>query len=515
MALLDHGFAPGREKKNETTHPGTLRRLFQRFRPTISIASASNASPILVTTPVPHFLTAGQEVAITGVTGNTAANGTFTVAIPTDSPTTTFTLVGSSGNGDYAGGGSVVLPQRAHLVLEKKAGTVNEVITSLSTDTTVVKPIGNLLLGAHANAEGVLEIKLFRKQAYNEKKGQLTDFDSLEATLVRLPSPPNPPNTPDPARSIAVASNLLGPTPASPPHFVHLRGCNIGKSDEFMTEWKKALGGKVTVTAPKHFHGVVEVSPSLSDQYGSWEYYEYEFIVRRPAAVKGVADVPDRPHPIRTRQDLIDAFTAADPVTGDPRKFLDGTEVDPANWKAWIPETISRTVAFDVRNDLVGAATGRRGTVVVKRVLWVLPARFSPTPITYPNEFATEVPPLEEREDALKQHLLNDAGHSPSRFTPEHPFPMYRRLGYQTLEDMIEGYTWNLKNVTPLKKGKRQLVITGARVSYTLIIPITAPNPGPKLDEGKLIYNFFPNEGSPHPAIIQIRQDDQSFFGIA
>jgi hypothetical protein len=74
----------------------------------LNVTDATNATPIVVTTVAPHDLENGETVTISGVTGNTAANGTFTVANKT---ATTFELAGSSGNGAYAGGGVVLLPQ--------------------------------------------------------------------------------------------------------------------------------------------------------------------------------------------------------------------------------------------------------------------------------------------------------------------------------------------------------------------------------------------------------------------
>ena len=69
-----------------------------------SVAGATNASPIAVTGSA-HGLATGDRVAVAGVLGNTAANGTFTVTVT--SPTA-FTLDGSAGNGAYGGGGWVV-----------------------------------------------------------------------------------------------------------------------------------------------------------------------------------------------------------------------------------------------------------------------------------------------------------------------------------------------------------------------------------------------------------------------
>lgn len=68
-----------------------------------AVTGASNASPIVITTSSTKELQNGMKVTISGVNGNTAANGTFTVSNVT---ATTFQLNGSSGNGGYTGGGT-------------------------------------------------------------------------------------------------------------------------------------------------------------------------------------------------------------------------------------------------------------------------------------------------------------------------------------------------------------------------------------------------------------------------
>jgi hypothetical protein len=67
-----------------------------------TITGASNASPIQITTQFTNAFTTGQQIFISGVTGNTAANGLFTI---TNTGANTFTLNGSTGNGIYTGGG--------------------------------------------------------------------------------------------------------------------------------------------------------------------------------------------------------------------------------------------------------------------------------------------------------------------------------------------------------------------------------------------------------------------------
>lgn len=69
------------------------------------INNASNATPIVITSNN-HRLRNGDRITVTGVTGNTAANGTFTITNFNPVNPNQFILNGSSGNGAYAGGGA-------------------------------------------------------------------------------------------------------------------------------------------------------------------------------------------------------------------------------------------------------------------------------------------------------------------------------------------------------------------------------------------------------------------------
>lgn len=71
-----------------------------------TITGATNASPIVITTTGNHGLTNGAVVYVSGVQGNTNANGYYTVAGVTAN---TFQLAGTTGNGAYASGGLVTL----------------------------------------------------------------------------------------------------------------------------------------------------------------------------------------------------------------------------------------------------------------------------------------------------------------------------------------------------------------------------------------------------------------------
>ncbi|MCB1206665.1 MAG: hypothetical protein KDN18_20570, partial [Verrucomicrobiae bacterium] len=68
-----------------------------------TVTSATNASPITITTSADHGLSTNNYVEIAGVTGNTAANGIHQITV---TGTATFSLDFSVGNGSYAGGGT-------------------------------------------------------------------------------------------------------------------------------------------------------------------------------------------------------------------------------------------------------------------------------------------------------------------------------------------------------------------------------------------------------------------------
>jgi hypothetical protein len=68
-----------------------------------SVGGASNASPIVITEPG-HGRTTGDTVTISGVTGNTAANGTWVITVVDADH---YSLDGSTGDGDYTSGGTV------------------------------------------------------------------------------------------------------------------------------------------------------------------------------------------------------------------------------------------------------------------------------------------------------------------------------------------------------------------------------------------------------------------------
>ena len=84
--------------------PSAQKRFFRLRSANVPVAvtGATNASPIVVTS-TGHSLNTGDAISISGVAGNTAANGTFTV---TKVDANTFSLNGSTGNAAYTSGGT-------------------------------------------------------------------------------------------------------------------------------------------------------------------------------------------------------------------------------------------------------------------------------------------------------------------------------------------------------------------------------------------------------------------------
>lgn len=111
----------------------------------ITITTASNASPILVTTSTSHGFATGNVVTQAGVTTNTAANGTFVITVLT---ATTYTLNGSTGTGAGTGGTAQLTG-----VTQLGAGTTVTTITGAPFDDYYVK--GKIVAGGTVGTTGI------------------------------------------------------------------------------------------------------------------------------------------------------------------------------------------------------------------------------------------------------------------------------------------------------------------------------------------------------------------------
>lgn len=100
-----------------------------------TVTGATNATPIVVTTSTNHGLQTNEVIQVTGVTGNTAANGTFTAVVLSPTTVALTTYPGGAnvaGTGAYVSGGTlqslgygVTVPVPNDLTDFEEAGSVN------------------------------------------------------------------------------------------------------------------------------------------------------------------------------------------------------------------------------------------------------------------------------------------------------------------------------------------------------------------------------------------------------
>lgn len=339
--------------------------------------------------------------------------------------------------------------------------TVRQFITHLDKTTAITKPVGDLLIGAHANNEGQFFLPMFPGQ-----QGP-TKFETLEESLKTA------------AKSIAIPNSLTGFTPggATTP-FVHIKGCNLGQALPFVTKLKEALGGNVTLTVPKLFHGA---TPSPE---GVFEYTGYQFSLKRT-------------QPFPDRKTALAEWDAA--------KFLliDGKQVTTADWERLVPRNPNADVRIQVTSQL-GATFGKRTTVRTPQQYRVEPITFGPwtVPFPTPNDVPTG---LDDQLLELEIHLKTDP-----RFQDTHPYPQFKREGFDRVVEFVSGYNWNCRKVGAT------LRCFGTRMLYMVVLAVTDPKTVPKdglIGAGNLLFNFYPNAGSSLTArTTAIQVSDQRFF---
>lgn len=352
--------------------------------------------------------------------------------------------------------------------------TIREFIKHLDSTASVTKPIGDMLLGTHANSQGYLEALVYDRQIGDT--GYEVMEDSETGAIGSYTTTPDITLT-----SIAVPDTLIGYTPGDPiTNNFHIKGCNVGRATAFLTALKSALGGNVNVTAPLHFYGLYH-HPS----FGIWEFmcYEIKLQVKTPFANRA-------------------AYVAALDAGGFT--FFDGTAIPLTDFEAWVPRTITASSSVSVSPNL-GTPVGTRTTISVNREFRYRRRAYTFT-ITYGA--ASQVPGTASAQMAELTAAVDTAKYRDSdtieMFDSSHPYPEYERYGYASKADFLSEQDWTFQKV-----GKK-LVCTGRASVYTLIIPImdmAAAN------LGNIVFNYHPNAGSPNPAITTgLVETDTNFF---
>lgn len=224
--------------------------------PTFTITNAPNtASPTVITTSAPHGYSVGQTVVISGVTGNTAVNGTWVILTV---PSTTTFRIGVAGSGAYISGGTVTLPG-AFLDIPTKT-----LVASGTTTKYQVHKSGHVILGLKLRKirdifgpTAHIAVRYFITNQIGESPSAIADVNL--ATLTDLSSETGlEPGTGIPAKTLGFSG--INVTPGSA--FIASKDAydGLGDTDSVGLEWRdkpnRTGGGGVRIKASASTRGL-------------------------------------------------------------------------------------------------------------------------------------------------------------------------------------------------------------------------------------------------------------------
>jgi hypothetical protein len=331
---------------------------------------------------------------------------------------------------------------------------VNDVIQRLS-----LGPAGNLLIGAHGEEEGNWYLALDRTASIPAV------YETIEkSTSIRIPAA------------------VMGPL-----SWVRLKSCLLGDINPLLLVLKKALGNPPAVTAPRYIHA--HLNGYLN---GIWEFMLYQFVVVGPDS--GKKQLPDR--------------NAAKAAFADPSnhfQLVDKSNVPGQSWDSWLPAAASLNLApataSKAKTPFIALIPNFFGGG--RPVFIAMEARLHSNLETVPI-VALESDFIPAGKDTERDALNDLLGLRPE-YLDAHPYPVFKRYGHKTLADFVNGFNWT---VTP-QNGKIKtysLQYVGTRYRYRLEVPITKPG------TSELIYNFYPDSGSPTVNFSET-SDPFNFFG--
>jgi hypothetical protein len=353
------------------------------------------------------------------------------------------------------------------MVERASAATVEDLITFLNDDSSVSRPISNILIGSHAADRGWISIP-FTSKAINGIIKAITEYSTLEFADTN---------------SIA----RIKPATVATPAIIQIKGCLIGQAKPFVDKLKTVFGGQVTIHAPLFVERLVYL-----DKSGYVESFAHDFSITSLT-------------PLKTRKDIISAFQARTPKF----QFLDGTNVPDKMWKTWLPATTTlKTGGYTetkIKVKLVPAvkisASKEWGALEGKDEMGFTHRlethNFGDKNWTGTLPAATDT----AGKIALLKPLL---AADPLYDITKTKFPLYMRWEFSNLDDFLAGFNWEL-TALPTKG----LNATGTRFFVRILVPICEPS-----STTNLRYNFYPEAGASAPAHNTVPDNDPKFYLI-
>jgi hypothetical protein len=343
-------------------------------------------------------------------------------------------------------------------------------LEGLATSDEITSPIRHLVFVGHGGLSGVL------KAAIEQLPLDAITYEMLEDAVKK--------------KTLVVDTDLFLPRPVEggktyPPE-LRILGCLIGASAPFMKKLSEAFGRKLRIYAPKH----LMVGASVGNPPGEAAYVAYAFNVFVPAKVG-------------TKSELVDLL-----VKRNTKYVLEnGKEVPKQYWKTWVPDdpnaNFNGLKIREFRNPVVFPVLGSRDNA---------PRRFGAADLHfwkggYQIKLDKDTGKEADRKKAVKAALLKRPD-----FQDTHPFPWYVRMGYKTMDEFMEGWTWNFS----YDKKAKILSFDPVRIEYRMLQPI--------INEAKktLVINYYPYRPDKVPKrfkgrlpVIQLNVGDPFYFGWA
>ena len=340
-------------------------------------------------------------------------------------------------------------------------------LAGLATSDEITHPVRHLLFVGHGGLEGVL------KGAIDQLPVDTITYQMLDEAVKK--------------KTIVVDPELFLPRPVedgktSGPE-LRILGCLIGGSAPFMKKLAQAFGNKLRIYAPKF----LVVGATVPSPPGETAYAAYSFDVFLPAKVKDKATLVDllgkKPEYILENRSKV------------PKRYWDlWVPSDPnANFNALVPPTARNIVTFPVFGVRGNAP---RHFVARDRHFWKGGSK-----IRLKQDTGKDA----DRKKAVKAELVKL-----EPFKDTYPFPEYIRFGYRTMDEFMEGWSWNFS----YDKKDKLLSFDPVRIEYRMLQPV--------VNEAKrtLVMNYYPTgrvprRFRPQMPIIQLNVGDPFYFGFA
>jgi hypothetical protein len=352
--------------------------------------------------------------------------------------------------------------------------TLDGFLRGIATSDEFIYPIRYLIVVGHASISGS-----FRITIENSSKVEASvSYETLEEAVVK--------------KYLVVDMDVMQPRPAKTGvGQLRLMGCSVGGQAPYMKKFKEALGGKITLIAPKF----LVLPDKIANPAGPIEYFGYDFTLHCPTAVK------DR----KTLLALYDAKSTAAERSKDPRFTLkSGKRVPRKSWDDWVPRDFLKyrrssdgkklpkdpaPLFSPVMLPVLKVKNVARRRFHIDERLPYFRDTFTGGPEKQSMPLAKDTGKEADRKAAVRKFLERPIKHPslPNQtykpFDPKHPFPAYVRAGFNTMDEFMDGWDWQFA----YDKATKILSYSPIRYEYRIWQPITT-EPG-----NELIMNYYPS----------------------